>query len=121
MSELMGQRSRGVDAVAADIMAADAAVPRGPLPRMARRSAGVTTVGALAVLAIGGVARVAHPCCNLVPGTVKTFNTGLGAANRPFAAPGETLEILTRPCDVGTPGIMPLATDHVVTVVFTPP
>src|SRR5262249_36543858 len=76
---------------------------------------------ALAVLLIGGPARVAHTCCNLIPGTAETFNARLWATNRPFAAPGETLEVLTRPCDVGTSGIMPLATDHVVTLVFTPP
>jgi Tol biopolymer transport system component len=59
--------------------------------------------------------------CNLIPGTAKTFNATLGATNRPFAAPGERLEIGVRGCDAASPGLTANATDHVVTVVFQPP
>jgi Tol biopolymer transport system component len=60
--------------------------------------------------------------CNLIPGTTKTFNAALGATNRPFAAPGERIEVRTRPCDAASPGgITPTLTDHIVTVVFQPP
>jgi hypothetical protein len=42
----------------------------------------------MSVLALAAGARAA---CNLFPGTVNSFGSTLGAANRPFAAPGETL------------------------------
>ena len=64
--------------------------------------------------------RAAGAACNLIPGTVKTFNSTLGATNRPFAGPAEALEVKLRPCDVGSPGIPALPSDSVVTVVFTP-
>jgi Tol biopolymer transport system component len=61
--------------------------------------------------------------CNLIPGTAKTFNAAVGATNRPFAAPGERVEVHSRPCDQLGPlgGITATAADHVVTVVFQPP
>ncbi len=58
--------------------------------------------------------------CNLIPGTIKTFNSALGATNRPFAAPGESLEVKLRPCDTGSTGIPAAPAGSVVTVVFTP-
>jgi Tol biopolymer transport system component len=68
-------------------------------------------------VAIAGGARPAHAGCNLIPGTAKTFNATLGATNRPFAAPGERLELRTRPCDTTSA----LAASDVVTIVFQPP
>jgi Tol biopolymer transport system component len=65
--------------------------------------------------------RSADAGCNLIPGTEKTFNAALGATNRPYAAPGERLELRTRPCDLGSPGLGATPADHVVTVLFTPP
>jgi len=62
----------------------------------------------------------AEAACNLIPGTLKSFNSTLGASNRPFAAPGESVELRLRPCDP-SPGIGAAAGDQVVTVVFTPP
>ncbi len=59
--------------------------------------------------------------CNLIPGTEKSFESSLGATNRPFAGPGESLDIRVRPCDQASPGLGANPTDHVVTVVFTPP
>ena len=38
----------------------------------------------------------ARAACNLIPGTEKTFGSALGATNRPFAAPGERLELRLR-------------------------
>ena len=60
--------------------------------------------------------------CNLIPGTVKAFNGTLGVANRPFAAPGERVEVHVRPCDAAETGkaLTSDATDYVVTVVFEP-
>lgn len=73
-------------------------------------------LAATAVLPI----RAADAACNLIPGTELTFNSTLGAANRPFAAPGERLDLKLRPCDTGSPKLTANAADHLVTVVFTP-
>lgn len=73
-----------------------------------------------ALLAVTAAARSAPAICNLIPGTVKSFNSTLGATNRPFAAPGERIELRVRPCD-SSPGLQATAAAHVVTVVFTPP
>ncbi len=75
----------------------------------------------LVVDAIVMVAPRADAGCNLIPGTVKTFNAVVGATNRPYAAPGETLEIRRRPCDGGSSGFLPNGADHVVTLVFKAP
>ena len=63
----------------------------------------------------------ADAACNLIPGTAKTFNADLGAANRPFAAPGESLELTVRDCDDQSLGLGPNATDQIVTIIFKPP
>src|SRR5262245_61390794 len=62
----------------------------------------------------------AQAACNLIPQTAKTFDAAVGATNRPFAAPGEPLEILVRPCDGSSPGLTSNASDVLVTVLFTP-
>jgi Tol biopolymer transport system component len=79
------------------------------------------TAVAIAVALSIGRAPQADAGCNLIPGTAKTFNSTLGATNRPFAAPGERLEVTLRTCDASSPGLTANATDHVVTVVFQPP
>ncbi|HVM95535.1 MAG TPA: hypothetical protein VMT89_04055, partial [Candidatus Acidoferrales bacterium] len=56
----------------------------------------------------------------MIPGTIKTFNSTLGATNRPFAAPGESVEVRVRPCDVASTGIPSAVTSSIVTVLFTP-
>ncbi|MBI3784003.1 MAG: hypothetical protein HY270_11440, partial [Deltaproteobacteria bacterium] len=63
---------------------------------------------------------VARAACNLIPQTAKTFNSTLGATNRPFAAPGESVELRVRPCDASSPGIAASPAANVVTVMFTP-
>ncbi len=70
------------------------------------------------------VAASPHPAtagCNLIPGTALTFNGAVGGTNRPFAGPGEPLEIRLRPCDAKSPGFLPSAADQVVTLVFKAP
>jgi cysteine-rich repeat protein len=59
--------------------------------------------------------------CNLIPGTAKTFNGAVGATNRPFAAPGESVEIVQRACDTAPPRFSTNPANYVVTVLFTPP
>jgi len=77
--------------------------------------------GCAAVVAVAVVCcpRLVDAGCNLIPGTTRTFNATLGATNRPFAAPGETVELRLRPCDPASLGMA--AGNHVVTVIFTPP
>lgn len=61
----------------------------------------------------------ADAACNLIPGTALAFPGLRGMTNRPFAAPGETLEVTVRPCDGGG-GLRPTGAEHVVSVVFKP-
>ena len=76
----------------------------------------------LALLVLAGPVRPARASCNLIPGTVKTFNGTLGVANRPYAGPGERLELHVRPCDAAQSGraLTANAADHVVSVIFKP-
>ena len=77
-------------------------------------------IGALAVL-LG--ARLAHGVCNVIPGDTQTFRAAQTTVNRPFAGPGDFVELGLNPlCHAAEPRF---STDHpedyVVTVVFTPP
>lgn len=62
----------------------------------------------------------ARAACNLIPQTTKIFDGAMGSSNRPFASPGEPIEIGVRPCDVASAGLSMNITDQLVTVVFTP-
>jgi len=78
----------------------------------------------VAVLAaVLSAARIAGAACNLIPSATQTFRGALGATNRPYAAPGDFVEVGVRPgaCDGASPGLGALASDHEVTIVFTPP
>jgi hypothetical protein len=75
---------------------------------------------ALSVVPFLSFAPEAGAGCNLIPGTEKVYGGALGATNRPYAAPGERLELQLRPCDASG-GFLPNGADHVVTLVFTPP
>jgi hypothetical protein len=63
-----------------------------------------------------------HAGCNLIPSASVTFRGALGATNKPFGAPGDFVEVAVQPagCDIASAGFQPLATDHDVTIVFTP-
>jgi hypothetical protein len=77
---------------------------------------------AAAVLVAG--AGHARASCNLIPSATQTFRSSLGAANRPYAAPGDIVTLSVDPtrCDVTSAGLPTLnAADYIVTVVFTPP
>ncbi|HVM96335.1 MAG TPA: hypothetical protein VMT89_08090, partial [Candidatus Acidoferrales bacterium] len=60
----------------------------------------------------------AEAACNLIPQTTKVFEGAVGSMNRPFAAPGEPVDLRVRPCDTASAG---LNASDLVTVVFTPP
>src|SRR5690349_13736161 len=96
----------------------------------ARRSVRLALVmnrGAIAV-AVVAIAWVLLPspadaACNIIPSATGTFRGALGSPLRPFAAPGETVELRIREaiCDGASPGFSATPANHVVTVVFTPP
>src|SRR5262245_1763886 len=69
-----------------------------------------------------GASGIADAACNLIPSASSSFRSTLGSTNKPYAAPGDYVEVSVRPggCDVTSPGLGALASDHVVTVVFTP-
>ncbi len=64
----------------------------------------------------------ARAACNLIPSASKTFRGALGATNRPFAAPGDFVEVAvdTIRCDTVSAGFAAAGADHVVTLVFKP-
>jgi cysteine-rich repeat protein len=63
----------------------------------------------------------ARAACNIIPGTTQTFRSALGSADRPFAGPGDVFELHRNPCDPAGSGFSAIATNQVVTFVFTPP
>jgi len=84
------------------------------------RYAGVRGIVLLCGAALVLAPSAARGACNLIPQTEKTFDSVRGATTRPFAAAGEPLEVRLRPCDVGAPTISTNATNHLVTVIYTP-
>lgn len=63
-----------------------------------------------------------HAGCNLIPSANPTFRSSLGSASKPYAAPGDFVEIGVDPnrCNVASQGLLPTASEHIVTLVFTP-
>ena len=92
--------------------------PRRPAFRSDAQVAGSGLIVLLVAAALAYAGDV-HAACNLIPGTEKSFSAALGATNRPYAAPGERLELQLRACDA-SPGFLPAGADHVVTLVFKP-
>src|ERR1051325_304354 len=89
-----------------------------------RNSAGMLALAAIGVLA-GHAQQVAAAC---IPGTADAFRSTLAPLDRPFARPGDWLEITLDPtCHAASPGFQDVngngigADDVVVTIVFTPP
>lgn len=80
---------------------------------------------AVVLLALGVAVRPdpAGAGCNLIPSASLTFRGALGATNRPFAAPGDFVEVGVTPdrCDAASAGLGAVADAHIVTLVFTPP
>jgi hypothetical protein len=66
--------------------------------------------------------RHADAACNLIPSAAKTSRSSLGATNRPFAAPGDFVEVSVDPfdCDAASPGLALDPLLQVVTIVYTP-
>ncbi|MCX5737034.1 MAG: hypothetical protein NTZ61_00770, partial [Proteobacteria bacterium] len=86
-------------------------------------------IGAV-VLALGVGPQSAEANCNVIPGTVNSFRGAIGAVDRPFAMPGDLVELTVRPevCDARSTGVQDWtgngtidAGDFLVTVLFEPP
>src|SRR5262245_35248588 len=78
----------------------------------------------IVVLFALGQARLGVAACNLIPSASTSFRSTLGFANRPFAAPGDFVEVGVDPtsrCAAASSGLSTDVDDHVVTLVFTPP
>ncbi len=90
----------------------------GYFPRVGRIASGLL----LAVLLPTFLSGRAYAACNLIPQSQKTFRGVLGAADRPFAVPGDLVELSVRPaiCDQASPGFAMSVDQQVVTLVFTP-
>lgn len=80
---------------------------------------------ACVVMLVGGLLLLPQfslAACNLIPQTTKSFQGTLGVADRPYAIPGEWVSLRLDPvCHGSSAGFGPMAADHVVTLVFSPP
>ena len=88
-----------------------------------RRSARlVPPVIAVVALVTFGRPAVVDAGCNLIPQAQPIFRGSLGTLDRPFARPGDFVELHVRPtiCDASSPGIGSDASALVVTLLFTP-
>ncbi len=74
----------------------------------------------LAAAALYALPEHALAACNLIPGVEKVYASHRGAVNRPYAAPGETMELRLRACDVDTAGFEATGADHVASFLFKP-
>ncbi|MFN8545343.1 MAG: hypothetical protein U0807_14200 [Candidatus Binatia bacterium] len=73
------------------------------------------------LLMVVGAAR-ARASCDAIPGPVGAFRGALGLVDRPFARPGDPIELRLDPaCHRASAGFSPTASRHAVTFVFTPP
>ncbi|MEO2169267.1 MAG: hypothetical protein ABGY42_14345, partial [bacterium] len=66
-------------------------------------------------------AGAAQASCQHFPGVERTYGGALGSANRPWAAPGESLELRHRSCDSGGAEPALLGSDNVVTIAYLEP
>ena len=90
-------------------------------PGARRRGHHLVRLAALLVLALVGASR-ADAGCNLIPGVARSFDGARGALDRPFAGPGDFIDVRLRPaCAEPAAGFGGAPGDFVVSVVFTPP
>ena len=91
------------------------------MAHLVQRMAAAAVIAALAVSAAFPPA--ARAACNVIPSASTAFRGALGSTDRPFAGPGDFVEIRVRPeiCDGTSAGIQPSAGAHTATLIFTPP
>jgi cysteine-rich repeat protein len=89
-----------------------------------------TLAGLLIALVSGAVPRAAQSTCNVIPRAVSEFRGALGVVDRPFATPGDFVELTVRReiCDGASRGLADFdgsgaitPDDVVVTLIFEPP
>src|SRR5205823_9218724 len=85
-------------------------------------------VKAIAVLVLLVLVRIADAACNLIPSAAQTYRGTVGSTDRPYASPGDIVELRVRPalCDGLSSGFVttippPSPPPYDVTIVFTPP
>jgi len=91
------------------------------------RTAG--TIFSVTLAAFGLLPLQTRAECNVIPAAMTSFRAALGSTNRPFAGPGDVVELSVRPkvCDTKSSGYVDLdgdgsrSDDLVVTVLFVPP
>lgn len=91
--------------------------------RKTRREQPLWMLGWASILLVGMLAASdADAGCNIIPSATQSFRGALGSANRPFAGPGDFVELGVEPgrCDAASAGFGPAGDDHVVSVVFKP-
>ena len=71
--------------------------------------------------AVTSWASTAGASCDLFPGVERTYSSSLGSANRPWAAPGESIVVKHRVCDGGGAAPEVIGADNLVTVAFLEP
>jgi Tol biopolymer transport system component len=78
---------------------------------------------ALVLVAVVVAPTAARAGCNLIPQAQPIFRGALGTLDRPFAGPGDFVELHVRPtiCDGTSPGLGADPSNLVVTLLFTPP
>jgi hypothetical protein len=97
--------------------------PRTAHPPSVRFGRARLVVALLALVAPVLVAGRVDAGCNLIPSAEQSFRGALGATNKPYAGPGDFVEVGLEPghCDALSLGFGAAGDDHVVSVVFTPP
>jgi hypothetical protein len=78
---------------------------------------------AAAAAAVVSLHTAAHAACDLIPSQSTVLRSSLGGVDRPFAGPGDLVELRVRPevCDSSSPGFSPAIADTAVTLAFRPP
>lgn len=72
------------------------------------------------LLLISGGGDAARAACNVIPPAIQPFRASVGTIDRPFAGPGDWVELGADACS-GTRGFVDDATGYDETFVFTPP
>jgi hypothetical protein len=95
------------------------AVPARSTPRRSILPSGLAV--AVAVVVVFGYCAPARASCNQIPGVTNSFRGAQGSLDRPFASPGDVVEVRTSPlCDAAAT-FSDSAANTVVSVIFTPP
>lgn len=95
-------------------------------PSSSRRSRLVLRASSLSFVILAMTAsypRRAQSGCDVIPSARTMFRSAVGSSSRPFAKPGDELEIqLDGACNgTASPGFSGLSSDQVVSIIFTPP